>query len=241
MKQKAYPLITLLTVLFSGTAFSADALVSNQPTTILAQNIYSWNGGYLGLNSGYAWAKDKRTLQWNIEGYDFSPETRSLSMQGFIGGIQAGYNWQLNTLVLGVETDIQYTDLKKSSTDLFYEETIESKINWLGTTRARIGFTPIDTILLYATAGLAYGGVKASVTDYFSEDYTSSKKTKLGYTIGLGAEYALNTDWPLKTEYLYANLGKLKTTINYIDAKNFDTLGHKFKVHTVRLGLNYKF
>ena len=162
-------------------------------------------------------------------------------MQGFIGGIQAGYNWQLNTLVLGVETDIQYTDLKKSSTDLFYEETIESKINWLGTTRARIGFTPIDTILLYATAGLAYGGVKASVTDYFSEDYTSSKKTKLGYTLGLGAEYALNTDWSLKTEYLYANLGKLKTTINYIDAKNFDTLGHKFKVHTVRLGLNYKF
>ncbi len=33
------------------------------------------------------------------------------SQAGFIGGGQAGYNWQTGSFVLGVETDFDWTDL----------------------------------------------------------------------------------------------------------------------------------
>ena len=57
-------------------------------------NAYSWAGPYLGGNVGYAWGS-----------VDNSPTKPS----GFVGGVQAGYNWQHGTWVFGLEGDIQAT------------------------------------------------------------------------------------------------------------------------------------
>ena len=39
---------------------------------------------------------------------------RNIGLHGFIGGAQAGYNYQINNFVLGVEADADYMNLNGS-------------------------------------------------------------------------------------------------------------------------------
>ncbi|HZZ23682.1 MAG TPA: hypothetical protein VFE60_14420, partial [Roseiarcus sp.] len=92
---------------------------------------------------------------------------------GFIGGGQAGYNWQTGAFVLGVETDFDGTTISKNTNfssspfggpGLFGGDVLnvnaKASLDWLGTTRARVGFvaTPDNRLMIYATGGVAYGG-----------------------------------------------------------------------------------
>ena len=74
--------------------------------------------------------------------------------------------------MLGVETDFDWTSMNKNSS--FIGSTFRSgtarttgltengsrKLEWLGTTRARVGFvaTPDNRLMFYGTGGFAYGG-----------------------------------------------------------------------------------
>lgn len=218
-------------LLSSTSAFAADAIAYNEPAPV-AVDTFSWTGGYIGVNAGYAGGKFKTTF----DVYDDYDDSFSLSSNasGFIGGVQAGYNWQMDKMILGLETDFQASGLKSDS-DIDNQINLGTKINWFGTTRARIGYTPIDRFMVYATGGVAYGKVKTFVStpDY----YSSQSDTKVGYTVGAGAEYAITNNVTMKTEYLYTDLGKLKIE----DDAGFRFGEAKSAFHTVRVGLNYKF
>nr|AHZ55733.1 L7/L12-TOmp31 fusion protein [synthetic construct] len=114
----------------------------------------------------------------------------------------------------------------------------ETKVEWFGTVRARLGYTATERLMVYGTGGLAYGKVKSAFNlgDDASALHTWSDKTKAGWTLGAGAEYAINNNWTLKSEYLYTDLGKR----NLVDVDN-SFLESKVNFHTVRVGLNYKF
>lgn len=217
-------------VLISGTAMAADAIVYNEPAPVVIANTFSWEGAYAGVNAGYGFGKMK-------------DEDISVKPRGFVGGIQAGYNWQINQLILGVETDIQASSLESEFTisQNPYYQTLGTKIDWFGTTRARLGYTPVDRFMIYATGGVAYGKVKtyaeANSGLYY---YSSASDTRVGYTVGAGAEYAITNNVTLKTEYLYTDLGKLKLDVS--NGEQTLTIGEaKSAFHTVRVGLNYKF
>jgi hypothetical protein len=79
-----------------------------------------------------------------------------------LGG-QIGYNWQVNSIVYGIESDIQWTDVKSSvSVALLntgigfvpFNGTASSKLDWYGTTRGRLGFLVQPNVLFYGTAGV---------------------------------------------------------------------------------------
>ncbi|ENT05009.1 hypothetical protein C038_01493 [Brucella sp. 63/311] len=119
---------------------------------------------------------------------------------------------------------------------------LETKVQWFGTVRARLGFTPTERLMVYGTGGLAYGKVKTSLSAYDDGESFSAgnSKTKAGWTLGAGVEYAVTNNWTLKSEYLYTDLGK--RSFNYIDEENVNiNMENKVNFHTVRLGLNYKF
>nr|WP_247642942.1 outer membrane protein [Brucella sp. 63/311] len=180
-----------------------------------------------------------------------------VTASGFVGGVQAGYNWQLaNGLVLGGEADFQGSTVKSKLVDngdlsdigvagnLNGDESfgLETKVQWFGTVRARLGFTPTERLMVYGTGGLAYGKVKTSLSAYDDGESFSAgnSKTKAGWTLGAGVEYAVTNNWTLKSEYLYTDLGK--RSFNYIDEENVNiNMENKVNFHTVRLGLNYKF
>jgi outer membrane immunogenic protein len=225
--------------------------------------IYSWTGFYVGANVGYAWGNADtffNPLPTAAIFVNLAPQTLSVDPRGVLGGVQAGYNWQSGGFVVGVEADIQGADIKG---DAFRNPIIQNngtpfpgagflsahqRINWFGTVRARAGFTATDRLLLYVTGGLAYGDVDfAAQTDFRpvgTEQYPAAfTKTKVGWTVGAGAEWAFAQNWSAKVEYLYMDLGNESTIAIPIPALPPFQLGYGWKTQEqiARVGVNYKF
>jgi outer membrane immunogenic protein len=168
-------------------------------------NADSWAGPYLGANIGYAWG---------------SVDNNPTKPSGFVGGAQAGYNFQQTQWVFGVEGDIQAT----GADDTFAPWKFSNP--WFGTVRGRVGYA-FHNILLYGTGGLAFGDLRGE-TFGLSESHTTA-----GWTAGVGAEFGFNRNWSAKVEYLYVDLADSRFSIT--GASN----GYQFG--TVRAGVNYHF
>lgn len=266
--------ICFLGVSWASSAYAADIVVVSEPVAPVVPDTFSWTGGYIGINAGYAGGKFKHPVtvvptepvppvnptEPELEPDPVEPEPLIFAMappspssidtsvdvtsSGFIGGIQAGYNWQFDRTVIGIETDIQASNLKgeiSGSIDDVFGFEAGSKINWLGTTRVRVGYLPTERFMLYATGGVAYGQVKTygSISGGGETVGFSNSKTRVGYTVGAGAEYAFTDHWTLKSEYLYTDLGKTKFTLpsDGVDVN----VTSKTPFHTIRVGVNYKF
>lgn len=216
--------ITAVAALLTTPTLAADAIVYDEVAPI-AVDTFSWTGGYVGANAGYGFGKMK-------------DGDESVKPSGFVGGVQAGYNWQFGKIIAGIEADFQGSAMKKKVTEYDnlgeYEGHVKSKIQWFGTVRGRLGAGIAERTMLYGTAGLAYGKVKVDGYDVdFGRDRAS--KTRAGWTAGAGIEHAFTEKLSLKTEYLYTDLGKVKFR------DDTDVTKLKTSFHTVRVGLNYKF
>jgi outer membrane immunogenic protein len=104
-----------------------------------------------------------------------------------------------------------------------------TQVSYFGTSRVRLGYA-MDRMLVYATGGLAYASVKAgNATD-------QDTKTRYGWTLGAGIEWALARRWSAKVEYQHLDLG---------DGRAYSTAGSgvgvEFDADIVRAGLNYRF
>ncbi|MCK1737368.1 porin family protein [Bradyrhizobium sp. 138] len=172
----------------------------NQPL-----NAYSWAGPYLGGNIGYEWGS-----------VDNNPSKPS----GFVGGVQAGYNFQNGPFVFGVEGDIQAA----GADDTFAPWKFSNP--WFGTLRGRAGYA-FNNVLFYGTAGLAFGELRAQ-TFGWSESHTTA-----GWTIGAGAEVGLTPNWSAKLEYLYIDLSTSQFAITGVS--------NGYSASVVRAGVNYRF
>lgn len=178
----------------------------------------NWTGFYAGVNVGYGFGKSN----WDFPAVSPSPK-------GVLAGITLGYNFQTGVWVWGLEADVDYSGMKGSA-DCF-GGTCETKNSWLGTARGRIGYAGWNNFLPYLTGGAAFGDIKAS------SPFGSATKTKVGWTAGAGMEYAMWSNWSVKLEYLYVDLGKMDCGISCGAASD----NVSFKANTVKAGLNYRF
>ena len=89
---------------------------------------------------------------------------QSIKPSGFATGIEAGYNWQIGRLLLGVEADLQALELNGAANSGaipypgFHRQFVVSSYGdstWLFTARARVGLVAGNNSLVYATGGLA--------------------------------------------------------------------------------------
>jgi outer membrane immunogenic protein len=226
---------------------------------------YNWSGFYAGVNAGYGVGSAPTSLTVNdVEANFFSPDLNplpgTLHPSGFTGGGQIGFNYQLGSLVTGLEADLAYARLRKtdSATGEFFiggtlTTTVETRLDWFGTVRARLGVLPTSNLLLYATGGLAYGNVQTSTTGsnlpvincvgrfiYWASGSTSG--ISVGWTAGGGIEYAFAPDWTFKTEYLYLDLGNRSVTFPDRDVPGSAlTTNTSFTAHIIHAGLNRRF
>ncbi len=213
-------------------AQAADMPQYTPPPVITAVPSFDWTGFYAGLNAGYGWSSSDGADATFVDpgGAFFGPclaagacaRGMSYDRNGFVGGVQAGYNWQFNQLVLGIEGDIEYSDMNGSSISTTAVAPFavgrfaaSSDINWLGTLRGRAGVA-IDRALVYATAGLAVGGVDDSYSWGFPsipQVYSgNSSDTEWGWTAGGGIDIAITDNWVLGAEVLYFDLGDTTIT-----------------------------
>ena len=205
---------------------------------------YSWTGWYIGANAGYGVGQGQGR-------YAFGPvapgiETFNATPGGGFGGGQVGYNYQINSIVLGIESDIQGAGISDTRTCLLScvggtSAVIDQKLKWFGTTRARLGWAT-GPVLTYVTAGAAYGETETGVTTTLGGTTSSSitSATKSGWTWGTGVEAALGGNWTAKAEYLYVDLGSSAAS-NVIPAAFAATFSTKHQEQIFRGGINYRF
>ncbi len=229
-------------IAFSSVSFAAD-LGYKKPAPapyVAVIPAFTWTGFYVGLNAGYAFSNSENITHPGNAAYTaLGIPTFKASRDGFIGGAQAGYNYQMNQFVVGLETDIQYTDLKKTGVDIFGDRA-RVETNYLGTVRGRLGFVPMDRALLYVTGGLAYGDTKLSSSVTGFPGLTGSKReTSAGWTLGGGVEYAITNNITAKVEYLYYDLGDTRLSVN--DGVRAASYRAENQGSIVRGGINYKF
>ena len=188
---------------------------------------YNWTGFYAGLNAGYGTGRS----EWDIPAATISPK-------GMMYGVTLGYNWQAGSLVYGLEGDYNFSNVKGSVADCggVVGVTCETSNTWLATFRGRVGYA-FDRFLPYVTAGGAYGDVSATDTNPLTAGLSESR---LGWSAGVGLEYAFMGNWTAKLEYLYVDLGSFNCgtacSPGVLTTNNVD-----FTASMVRLGLNYKF
>lgn len=220
-------------------SFAADmpARVAKAPAAVVATP-FIWAGPYAGLHCGYARGRSKSIGDANA--FDETFATVSVDDSGGTCGGQAGYNWQAGGWVYGIESDLAYLRLKGEevvgSGDFF----ATSRFGGYGTLTGRIG-SASDHSLLYLKGGAAVGRTRNTAGDGTpgnpdTTDVTVSDKTKLGWALGVGYEQVLQSNWTWKIEYLYLDFGK-KLSGN----QDGDTYEHRNRVHTIKLGLNYRF
>jgi len=188
LKKLALAAATLAALTFGAPANAADMPI--KPYYAPPPAVFNWTGFYVGGNVGYG-----------LSSTDFV-----LEPAGIVGGVQLGYNWQMSrNWVFGLEGDITFTDMNDSVAG------VHSHVDYMGTLRARLGYT-FDSTMLYATGGLAYA--RFGVAGVHDSD--------LGWAFGLGMEWALTRNWSAKAEYLYATFSDLD-------------------IQTVKVGVNYRF
>ncbi len=101
--------------LLTTSAMAADLaprVYTKAPPVIAAD--YDWTGFYIGGNIGYSWGRSNSELALLDAGTIVSAANTKFDMNGVIGGAQAGYNWQRDKWVFGLEVDIQGSGQKGS-------------------------------------------------------------------------------------------------------------------------------
>jgi outer membrane immunogenic protein len=222
-----------------------------------------WTGFYVGANAGWSWLKsDDVGIGGGTTVLISQPTTVPYSVglrpDGFLGGMQIGYNHQfMSRWVAGLEADFDFADIKDSNTVFLsaggpptVATSASEKMRWLGTVRGRLGWLASPTFLLFGTGGLAFGRV-----DYAGniEEFpgipgrlfaASASFTKFGWTIGGGAEWEFARNWSVKAEYLYYDLGSETITgpqTNPVDPTQFATYSFTTRGSIARAGINLRF
>src|SRR5262245_7278677 len=172
-----------------------------------------WTGFYIGINGGGAWGDSK----WDSIGTAFD-------VSGAMIGGTAGYNWQFGPWVLGLEGDVDWTNIDGKSNAICPVGCTTSN-SWLMTVRGRVGYA-FDRFMPYITGGLAVGDIKASQPGFVGTDDTNA-----GWTAGGGFEFIIAGNFSAKAEYLYVDLGKFNC--GFACGNGFNPDNVSFSTHIV--------
>jgi outer membrane protein OmpA-like peptidoglycan-associated protein len=205
-------------------AIPAGAQAPPPPGTV------DWTGPYVGFSIGGEWSRLTNsagiapTPTGAVPGspgvVGSSRGLRTSDDTNVTGGGQAGYNWQYNNLVLGVEGDIRgggpsiSTTLGTPSGSFVAGDNFRASSDYNASIRGRLGYA-WGPALLYGTAGVAFANANMranyaarTVGGVVVPGSTASDSTTLiGPTYGGGVEYAVTPNISVGAEYRYTDYG----------------------------------
>ncbi|MGR3572107.1 outer membrane protein [Brevirhabdus sp.] len=156
-----------------------------------------WSGAYVGAQVGYG--------NMNSDG------AVNGSGNGPLGGVHAGYQYDMGSLVLGGELDYNAADISLDNNN--------GSIDKLARLRGKVGYD-LGRTMVYGTAGAAYGEINLAGTSYDEN----------GYTVGAGVDYMLTDNVILGGELNYQK---------FTDVGG--TAGNDVDATTVQAKVSYKF
>ncbi len=258
-------------IAFLALAYTALVAPANA-ADIAPAPVMDWTGLYIGGFVGGGWGttdiegergsghggdeEPLLTTQEEEKGKGGPSLDLEADVDGFLGGLQAGYDFQHDAFVLGVVGDFAFSgilgDVEKSHEEhggedlnVLAEEgkggppaAFDMDYNWIATLRARAGFLPTENWLIYATGGVAWAGIDfESTVDEGPLQDLSNDETDVGYAVGGGTEVRFDENWSLFAEALYMDFGD-----NDLDADKgpWDKINYDNDLWTVKAGVNFR-
>ncbi|WP_448950925.1 outer membrane protein [Labrys neptuniae] len=258
-----FRLALLLATAFSTPVLAADLAPKSVDPVPPVPAAFSWTGFYVGGHLGGIW--NGGNLDSRATTVAFFDKSAVVSRSGFhsdpgvISGVQAGYNYQIDQFVLGIEGNVDLTSGHNNYTvngntlnpfpfQLPFNETATTSLKdssrWAASLRARFGYA-FGQWLPYVTAGVGVRQDKLSGTTIFAPfggtSSVSDTKTQVGFVGGAGLEYALNEHWSVRGEVLYSWYPKHKLRFDNADTATSSVVSSKPRTIAATVGVNYRF
>lgn len=233
----SFALSSALAAVFTSSSFAADlprrpAPVYKAPAAVA---FYNWTGFYVGAHAGYGWSDFSSTdLVFGDPG--------GAKARGWLGGVQLGYNYQIGSIVLGVEGEYSWADVKFTQSDplgIGAAGSATLKNDFFATAAGRLGYA-FDRFLVYGKVGGAWTRDKFDLTDGIGGTATG-RFNRSGWVGGGGLEYAFLGNWSAKLEYNYMWFGTITEQLTTGGGLVATPANVKLETQIIKAGVNYKF
>lgn len=204
-----------------------------------------FEGWYAGANVGWA----EGTTQDN-----YNPSSDERDLEGNIGGLQVGYNWQLvNNIVLGIEGGLSLSNIEDENGG-----NLEGNNEWYGNSEIKntanlnlkIGYAFYNW-LPYVTTGLTVASMdymsgcqsngQSMGSDCETPFESSADDFRVGYNVGAGVQYKFMDSFSAAIEYSYTDLGKSTANLYDPNFPKYSRVDYETKFQTMTLRINYHF
>jgi outer membrane immunogenic protein len=224
-------------------ASAADLPVTKAPVYVAAP---TWTGFYIGGHIGGAWGEEVGSTL-NTTALALAGTQTPGNYNGFLGGVQAGYNYQISpNWVIGIEGDWSWTNAKGTTTTASLVPGVtlggSTTVKWYSTLTGRVGYTA-GNWLLYVKGGGAWSNADYNgnaMAGAVTLQNATTSVTHNGWTVGAGLEFMLTGNWTARAEYNYLDFGTSQVQFVFaglgVNGANVTT-----QAHLAKFGLNYKF
>jgi len=195
---------------------------------VVAPIPFCWTGFFVGGNLGFAWVDE--------DIIDSNGNTFSITNNGFIGGGQVGYNYQIGNFVFGAEWMFDGTSLNLPTVG-----GISATTKWVTTFAGRFGYA-WGRWLGYGKVGGGMVGTDVTIANLTNGGSVNTSNDNTGWLVGTGVEWAFAPNWTVKLEYDFLGLNSLpviSTTGPATVVANGSGNNHNLQMFTV--GVNYLF
>ncbi len=223
--------MTMAAALSGSTIFSAYAADLALAPIAEAGGYFSWSGLYAGGNLGGGAGRTSFVVSAPGLFTSTSDEIR-----GFVGGGQAGYNWQFGPLVAGIEGDLQFSHQQNGVQVASLQ--ISNGTDMVSTLRGRLGYAGIEDWLFYVTGG---GGFLHSTANLNLGGFGGLQETDFTpvWAAGVGVETRVSGRWTGRLEYIYLDGATVNNTFGVPGGSV--TVSKTTRDNLFRTGLNYYF
>jgi len=270
-----YCIAVVIVALFLTTPVRAAEMAVKAPPPLPAA-AYDWTGLYIGAHVGGGWQNvsfsDPGALSilnncCVFASFNNGPGSASSATTGaFLGGVQAGWMYQINRLVVGADFDFSGTRMRGSGSDNFsgfasfgpagiVSESYSIKTDWTATATATLGVAR-DRWLIYGKAGAAFADESynygiASPSFVFTSS-GADRQFVPGWTTGIGVKWGISDNWFVNAEYDFLDFGTRAAHVSgtlsatpagfapFSPTASFEPLFNQ-TISEVKVGLNYKF
>jgi outer membrane immunogenic protein len=250
MKQISLILLTGASLLAVDAALAADFLPTTKSAPYLAPPpppSFSWTGCHVGLRGGVGVGQTSWqdvNVPGDIDALGFFNTANTNQVGGLIGA-QAGCDYQFGgPWVIGAETMFDLSNVDGQAVDEFNNTwSLKNTTQWLGSTTARAGWA-VDRMLLYGRGGVAYAQDRLAIENS-GENIGITGVTRLGWTLGGGAEWAFAPNMSVFAEGDYYQFGA--QNVNFVGNLAPPAMNGPFTVKTsqsveaFQFGVNFHF
>jgi outer membrane immunogenic protein len=205
--------------------------------------VYSWTGFYIGAQGGGAWGQsDEASPIPNTAAFQ---GTQNYNISGGFGGAVIGVNYQINSIVVGLEGDFNWSKINGTSSVINIGppnlgDTFMTNVRSYDEAKVRIGYA-WNQALFYVDGGGVWGGVfheyNANLNGGAGNSFVTTK-AESGWTVGAGLEYAFARNWSGRVEYDWDHLGPV--AIQYSPAP-LDRSTWTEGWSSLKVGVNWRF